>query len=35
MSASGSWPAALVALQPEQFEGCDACPFQLLIQAER
>jgi hypothetical protein len=35
MSASGSEPAPLAALQPEQFEGCDVCPPQLLIQAQR
>jgi hypothetical protein len=35
MSASGSEPTPLAALQPEQFEGCDVCPAQLLIQAQR
>jgi hypothetical protein len=35
MSVSGSEPDPLVALQPKQFEGCDVCPPQLLIQAQR
>jgi hypothetical protein len=35
MSASDSGPAPLAALQPEQAEGCDVCPPQLLIQAQR
>jgi hypothetical protein len=35
MSASGSEPAPFAALQPEQLEGCDVCPPELLIQAQR
>jgi hypothetical protein len=35
MSASGSEPAPLATVQPEQFESCDVCPPQLLIQAQR
>jgi len=35
MIVSGSEPAPLAALQPEQFEGGGVCPSQLLIQAPR
>jgi hypothetical protein len=35
MSASGSGPAPLAALQPEQFEGCDVRPPQLGVQDQR
>jgi hypothetical protein len=35
MSASDTGPAPHAAVQPEQFEGCDVCPPQLVIQAQR
>jgi hypothetical protein len=35
MSALGSEPAPLAVPQPQQFEGCDVCPPQLLILAQR
>jgi hypothetical protein len=35
MSVSGSEPAPLAVLQPEQFEDCDVYPPELHVQALR